>query len=624
MSKRALSVAGVRSQDVALLLATLFLFLVSTQAHGRQEEPAVIIEWPNEGETFYAGAPSLLYNIPVRGHIVNSPEGVTPITVGLELWQDNVLIGRYTQEAVDNTFSFYATVNPHGSAGQFPAEHADCGAICHRPGNFVLPSGPVRLRLSIVNPPNLQHRPSERHIVVDRSSSAIIPVDVRLADEPTRFVAGVTVSGATRLYLYRGRHFLATSDAEGNAALAVEALGQAPTDYVVRVDPTVVDGLLYQGEGEAIVHLAPGVDTAEPVTLFVRAYPGQISGRVSSYSASGNGGTPDTVRAIALPDGQVYETPISATGEFSFKSLPIDQYRVTLHGRQGQATIWQDVNLTASHEEEVRLPLVDASGPLLTGQVVDNTGQPLPFAWISVGEEATVVRRCDGYFQARGGGEGTARLLVQAPGFYSRIEVAEPDGEPKPITLVPQPDTRHVRLQDGYVWIAAESEAEIAKQSIHLERGWLWGQAHGTRLRIETDQVKVVMDDASFALEQVPGNHGWLYVWEGTAEVSPLAAADSVTVSANQMVNLFNSEGLKAVDYDPEVLRTLNVGAEGTLPVVWQPTAAAKVRDGLARLGIGMAQIVTFITYFLVVLSLGIVPLAGIYSVYRRRQRGAE
>ncbi len=62
----------------------------------------------------------------------------------------------------------------------------------------------------------------------------------------------------------------------------VEALGQAPTRYVFRLDPIVVDGVQYSSREYAQLTLPPGATTADPVKLVVQALRGQIAVTVTA------------------------------------------------------------------------------------------------------------------------------------------------------------------------------------------------------------------------------------------------------------------------------------------------------------------------------------------------------
>jgi hypothetical protein len=58
------------------------------------------------------------------------------------------------------------------------------------------------------------------------------------------------------------------------------------------------------------------------------------------------------------------------------------------------------------------------------------------------------------------------------------------------------------------------------------------------------------------------------------------------------------------VPYDPVVVDALRINNDVPIDPTWQPSVNAQVRDRLARIGIGTAQLVTYITYFMEVIAL--------------------
>lgn len=610
----------------AILFGAVLLFAgtFASRALAQNEEPTgqteVIIEWPNEGETLYAGPSSLQYSVPLKGRIAGLADAGGEITVELRLLREGQLLGSYRQVTTDHTFSFLATVNPHSSEQLFPAEHQACADDCHRPGAFELTRGALTLQVAIVEPAELVHEPAERNIFVDRSVTATIPVELRLEGDPDQPVAGVTVSAATWLYLWRSRQFLSASDSDGIARLPVEALGLAPTEYLLRVEPSLVDGVLYEGIGEARVELAPGTTAGPAVTLHVRARQGRIDGQVRNFVPE----TPCQARAISLPEGNAFSTAVSTTGAFSFVDLPIDQYRVVLDSEdlstQQAQSMWEEVNLTATFEDTVSLPLAATPGLVLRGQIVDEAGQALPFGWVDMGDRTAAVLPADGrYAVAAESEDGT--LLVQAPGFYSEARTVEGQQPETEFVLKPAKETQRLPWGTGSLWWPAENVGELDGQEIGLVRGWIWGTGEGTApFRITTSSAVVTVAEGRFAVEYLPGEQGWLYVFEGEAELQDRRTGATQRVPAGQMVNLLNDEGLQAVPYEPVVLSTLNGPGSAPTPPRWEPSLSALFRNRVGVVGVGAAQLITFVTYILVLLSLGITPLVILYFHYRRRR----
>ncbi|MCA9977015.1 MAG: hypothetical protein KC413_14740, partial [Anaerolineales bacterium] len=162
-----------------------------------QDDPfAVHLEWPNEGETFYAGPTSLLYSIPIKGWIDAAGHDPAAITLYLDILQGDAVVDELTGLVQpDGTFELIVTVNPDGSDGKFPAEHLTCGYYCHLPGNLNLPDGPITVRVTAVTPDNEQAQ-TERHVTVDRSVYTAVPITVLLADNLEQPVAGVKVNAS--------------------------------------------------------------------------------------------------------------------------------------------------------------------------------------------------------------------------------------------------------------------------------------------------------------------------------------------------------------------------------------------------------------------------------------------
>jgi hypothetical protein len=119
---------------------------------------------------------------------------------------------------------------------------------------------------------------AQRRITVDRSGQAAFSLRVVLDGDSSKALAGIRVTGSTWLYMWRSRFTSVITGASGEAQSHVEALAQASTHYTFRVDPTVVDGVLYEGVEPVTVTLAPGATSVPPIALKVRSRTGQISG----------------------------------------------------------------------------------------------------------------------------------------------------------------------------------------------------------------------------------------------------------------------------------------------------------------------------------------------------------
>jgi len=341
----------------------------------------IVIATPAEGETFYAGASSLLYNVPVTGWII-SPDPET-VDVQLVLFRDSEQIGSLvTKPHLDGTFKFFVTVNPSASIGNFPAELRSCDS-CHHKTELELLPGDLMVRVTATNSTG-ERVDAERHITVDHSGSATVPVRVVHADNPDEMIANIPVTASTRLYLWRTRHVTALSSGAGFANVPVEALSEASTHYVFRVEPVIVDGTYYESTEAVEVILPPGAIEGLPVTLKVNSETGEISGRVVTELATPL--TPISVWAIRLPYGTFYHTQVTENGRFSFPNLPVDTYLVTLDWQtlrgQGLTGTGQRLDLSKNPVVSVELPLSPTDDFTLSGNIQDTNGTPLPFAWV--------------------------------------------------------------------------------------------------------------------------------------------------------------------------------------------------------------------------------------------------
>ena len=223
---------------------------------------------PAENTTFYAGPTSLLYSTEITGWVTSNNPDPSLIQVRLEILRGaRVVTDTTAWLRQDGTFSFNVTINPDATYGDFTIAEIENGCEnCHYKANISLPDGKILLRLTAIEASG-QQVIAKRTVTVDRSNYATVPVRV-VHDE--QLIPNVPVAGATRLYLWRSRQSKSITNNKGEAQLKVEALAQAPTHYIFSVEPTVVDGVLYQSIEPIELTLPPGVTSAPMVTLQVR------------------------------------------------------------------------------------------------------------------------------------------------------------------------------------------------------------------------------------------------------------------------------------------------------------------------------------------------------------------
>lgn len=266
----------VKSKYRLLLALSLLLAIAIMAGAAQAQEDAldVTIEWPNEGETLYAGPESLLFKVPIKGWVTSRDFAANEIELRLDIYKNDAKIGSLTTTPrADGSYQFFVTVNPDASVEEFTVAFQDCDKLCHSPGNMDLQRGELLLRVTAVDA-NGRGAIAERTLNVDLSHYATVPVNIVRADDPQREVEHVNITASTWVYMWRARFGKGRTEEDGHASVKVEALSQATTHYVFRVDPTVVDGVLYQGVNTAEVTLPPGATTAGPITLAVSAHMG--------------------------------------------------------------------------------------------------------------------------------------------------------------------------------------------------------------------------------------------------------------------------------------------------------------------------------------------------------------
>jgi hypothetical protein len=361
-----------------------------------------------------------------------------------------------------------------------------------------------------------------------------------------------------------------------------------------------------------------------PITLTVRAQSGQITGHLSGSASQ------VTIHAIKLPEGTRYDTLTSVAGDFAFADLPIGRYRVLAEAEavaaQGLASAGQTVDLAGSPMAEVALALTPGAENRLQGTVLDEKGRPLPFAWVSAvpGGPVQAVSPVGGGWTFTGLGEART-LTAIAPGYYSQAIALTPPAENEPllvIRLAPRPELTRLAWGAGEILLPPEAQASVEGEQIALDSGWLWGEGGGGQpATIRAAGAVISLESGIFALQNVPGQTAWLYLFEGAADVYRAEApGQRVRLAGGNMLALPPAGKLVAVPLDPIVTTALAPDTAPALSPVWELTPAAQIRNRLALLGVTTAQAATLVTYVLAVLALVALPVAGL-AWWRRRAR---
>jgi hypothetical protein len=621
-------IAMKRIPILLLVLGVLSISLAvvpQTQARGDQLELTFL--WPNEGETLYAGPTSLLYKVPVSGVVSLVDLEMDQVSVRLDIYQGIDLLGSLTaQPESDGTFEFYVTVNPAGSTEDFPTGLRYC-EDCHSPGDAALAPGGLLLRLTASTPGGIE-AVAERHVVVDLSGTALVPVRVAMADDPARVVDGVYVAGTARLYQWRTRSGKGITDSSGLAMVRVEALSQASTKYVFYIEPTIVDGALYEGLDSVEVVLPAGAVAAETVTLFVKRTSGSLSGSISS---PGSSPFPELqLWAVQVPTGQAWSTPVLPSGDFDFDTLPIAQYWLATDIRalasRGFRLEEKMVDLEPSGAAVVNAYIQPIRGGSLFGAVQEQAGDPLPFAWVGIEDRDAVagVLPEDGSFVLEEILAEKVTLVASAPGYYSQIKTYTLASDSLPeldFRLRRRPETQSLPWGDGSIVLPPETDASVTGDLIALSRGWLWGEGHTTQpITVQVGSFEIELSSGRFALENVPNHTPWLYVIDGEFLVRPAGQLPSLLVGAGQMLALIEDTPLIAVPMDPVVVNVYHQESPLPITIIWEPTLGERIGQSLERVGVGTAKIVTFVTYMIIFLSILLLPVSGVYWWLKRKR----
>ena len=588
---------------------------------------AALIAAPGNGETLYVKG-DFMAPERVSGTISYAePESITAVDVHLDIFSDGQKTASVdTHPTRDGSFTFDVAINPNSPTPQLTRPATKICLVCH--GDYQpqagLPVGTVRLVVTATAPDG-QQASDERWIRVDSSGETSVPVQVS-DDQTGKPLSGVSVDARTILYEWRDRYGDATTGHDGNATLSLEALSQASTTYDLSVPPQVVNGILYASQPIQL-ELAPGATAHPPVLLEASVQQGRINGAFHSDGDSAIPG-PMKVWAIESPAGPVYQVASEPQGSFAFGSIPVSSYLITPDlfalAQRGESAALQQVDLIHAPHAEAAIS-VTAARPLL-GTVLDESGRAVPFAWVQVNGKgaAQSVDPASGEFLIGNTPEELSFVTVNAPGFYSQSQHISPGQKTATFHLVPEPETQQVSWGEGQVAIPAQTTAKVAERLVTLDNGWLWGEGSDSQpLTVDVGNTRVTIPAGQFAVENAGGRTGWLYLLHGNAQVQFAGAVAPVQLRDGQMIALLPS--VAPLPIDKTVVLSLHPAlSESPIPELLEPSVAARVENWLEKAGIGVAQTITFITYFLSLVALVVIPLLALFWINRRRNAASQ
>jgi hypothetical protein len=630
-----------RSIVAAWLLGCTLAAAQPFAGHAQSEDLSVGLTLPNEGETFYAGPSSLLYMIPIRGWVKSVSFPIDQLSVEIEIYQDSTLAASLAiAPDSEGNFESFAKVNPGAYSQEFAAEFIPCGDVCHfNPStqfqktdwvpDLDLPPGPMRLVVTATDPAG-RVASDQRNITVDRSAYAIVPVQIVLEAASPFPIENIPITATSWLYMWRSRFATGATDAGGLAHVRVEALSQAPTSLRFQIKPVVVDGVYYEGITPVDIVLPASAISGPLVTIKVRATLGSIHGQVHGdfpYSRL-------QIWAIHLPEGNAMTTSVTQDGSFVFENVAIGEYMITsdpdILAAHRFATKNVTVDLSQSVTGYVDLDLLPLENQSVQGDITDTKGNRLPFAWVSFEDQDIVeeVMPGSGQYTLSGLTAQNAILVAYAPGYYSQVRVADLTIEPDAgldFKLVRRPETRSLPWGDGEIIVSPETRISLSGQNIFLERGWLWGQNHDDdSVTIQSGQIRLNLSNGKFALEAIPGQPAWFYLFEGNGTVSSEVGSRVFHIQAGQMVALDGDSQFSVVPYDPVVVKIMRSDVQLSVPMVLQPTITAQITNRLALIGIDMAKMVTFITYMAIIISIILLPSIALNRLIHKRKKSTD
>jgi hypothetical protein len=524
-------------------------------------------------------------------------------------------------------FQIEATVNPGAEVEDFPLDNRTCGPACHYPTDFNFPAGKAILEI-VATDPDGQQASIQRNIAIDRSGYATVPVRVVMKNGNDWFLANIPIQASTRLYLWRTRYFNGVTNINGHADIKVEALALSPTRYVFSIEPTIVDGVLYESIDSVEVILPPDATSALPVMLRVQARNGLVRGILVSQASIPS--VPIDIWVIHLPDGTAQKISTTQQGTFFLENIPLSQYLFTADPisliSQGYLIQNKTVDLTTSLDETILLSLGLISGDTMHGFVHGKDGKPLPFAWVSLEKTGVSTRaQPDGEFSFYDLPPHMDTVVVNAPGYYSQAHRLVLNDEPETLDfeLTRRPDTDSLPWGSGEIVIPSETVSSASGDAIRLETGWMWGNSEVPQpLVIWVNDVMISLVSGKFALERdALSGQAWLYVFDGEVIVRQLGHTEAVNVEAGHMVCIIKDKQPVSALLSQVVFSALH--DKETMPIspAWEPTLNARMRDRLALFRVGTAQVITYLAYGLILISMVVIPIVGIYSSLKRRSR---
>jgi hypothetical protein len=368
------------------------------------------------------------------------------------------------------------------------------------------------------------------------------------------------------------------------------------------------------------ITLPAGAAKHESITLEVHVKTAQIGGQLTGADSN----EPFEISAIHLPDGSLTKTK-AINGKFEFQKLLSGEYLISVVSQNGIQANPVKADLTKTSQANITLELNSIPPNELQGIVQDEILTPLPFAWITTASNLTVSPDpVTGKYSFAGADSANLIITANAPGYYSQAKVIDLSKDLTgnlDFTLVRQPGTKVLSWGDGEIVISSESIFSNDEAGIALTRGWIWGQSTTAAPQsVQLAEMQIVLTNGIFAIEYLPPSGGWFYLSDGEALIK-IADGTEVHVRGGEMVALSDGALPHPVPYDSSVIAVMRSNSDVPVATVWEPSLSAQLRDRLARIGINVAQVITFVTYMLVLTAIAALLIGGLYSLWKYAKR---
>jgi hypothetical protein len=177
-----------------------------------------------------------------------------------------------------------------------------------------------------------------------------------------------------------------------------------------------------------------------------------------------------------------------------------------------------------------------------------------------------------------------------------------------PIELKIQENTVSIPWGSGEIIVPQESRI-VRGSDLILQSGWLFGCGQGQTINISVNDYIIDLQNGCFGLEYLPGESAWFFLFEGAAKLLHSGQSDPISITAATMINLGLEDALSQAVYDPQIIAAIRGLHQKSIPISWEPTFLARVRDMLASLGVGTAQALTYASYMVMLSLLVIIPI---------------